>query len=418
MHIKILSTKEFEKFVALHPLSNPYQSLSYAHFMQKRGYTYELLGYVDTNNKIYAASLILRKRIFFLFQYGYAPRGFLLDYFDKKLFQKFTEDIKTYYKKRHFIFLKINPAIAIAQIDNQDYKKTYNQNIEIKNNLLALHYTKLKDNLYFEAMLPTFNAILSLKDFSIKTLHKNTRNKIRRAEHKGLYFEVADIGGIDLLYPFVYKTKIDEMLYYKEYYTSFLPFHTMDLLLVSIEPLQYLEHAKNAYTKELKYNKKIADILTREDTRKNRNLKINSDILLLTYKNDLREAQKLVEEKTKIFIAGALVLKHKNRIQIVVSGYDTSYKQFNPNYFLHYNIFKHYKKYYDYADLNGITGNFGKSNPYHGLNTFKLGFKPNIYEFIGEYDLVILPTLYRFLLKSGYLAKKFNKKNSKKNEHS
>ena len=48
-------------------------------------------------------------------------------------------------------------------------------------------------------------------------------------------------------------------------------------------------------------------------------------------------------------------------------------------------------------------------NPYHGLNRFKNGFNPDIYEYIGEFDLVIDEKNYNHLLKSGLLAKEFNK---------
>ena len=56
-----------------------------------------------------------------------------------------------------------------------------------------------------------------------------------------------------------------------------------------------------------------------------------------------------------------------------------------------------------------MTGDFSKENPYYGLNKFKLGFKPKVYEFIGEYDLIINSNIYRSMLKSGKLAKIFNK---------
>ena len=109
-----------------------------------------------------------------------------------------------------------------------------------------------------------------------------------------------------------------------------------------------------------------------------------------------------------------MVIKYKNRIQILISGYDTKYKNYDPNYFLHYAILDYYKNDYDYADLNGMTGDFSKENPYYGLNEFKLSFKPKVYEYIGEYDLVIKPLKYKKLRSSGQLAKIFNKTDLKK----
>ena len=43
------------------------------------------------------------------------------------------------------------------------------------------------------------------------------------------------------------------------------------------------------------------------------------------------------------------------------------------------------------------------------LNDFKIGFNPKIYEFIGEFDLVLKENQYNSLNKKGALAKEFNK---------
>ena len=72
-------------------------------------------------------------------------------------------------------------------------------------------------------------------------------------------------------------------------------------------------------------------------------------------------------------------------------------------------IMEYYKDNYNYFDLNDMTGDFTKENPYYGLNEFKLGFKPKVYEFIGEYDLIINDKKYKNLLTNGTLAKIFNK---------
>jgi len=83
--------------------------------------------------------------------------------------------------------------------------------------------------------------------------------------------------------------------------------------------------------------------------------------------------------------------------------------KYSPNYFLYYALIKYYSKNYKYIDLNGITGDLSKDGYYYGLNRFKMGFNPDVYEYIGEFDLVINEKLYDKLLKSGALAKEFNK---------
>jgi len=414
VHIKEISIQEFEKFIDNHPLSSHYQSFNYALLMAETGYEYELIGYVDEYNNIYAASLILIKKLSKIFKYGYAPKGFIIDYFNKKILKDFTDDLIAYYKRKHVVFIKINPEIAICEIDTKTKKKEYNCNVEIKDSLIDLGYVKLKDNLYFESMIPRYNGIVSLKNFDIKKLDKNTRNKIKRAQNKGLNIEIADRSGIDILYNFIKRKRDKDSYYYKDYYNIFSKANNIDLFLVSLDTNTFLINSKDAYETELDKNAEFNKELINNSNTKTLNLKMNSDRKLLSYKNDVLEATKRINENSKIYIGGALVVKYKNRINIVMSGFDTRYKRFNPNYYLHYQILDYYKKYYDFADLNGMTGDFSNTNPYHGLNKFKLGFKPKVYEFIGEYDLIINNTMYHSMLKSGKLAKIFNKTDIKK----
>ena len=139
------------------------------------------------------------------------------------------------------------------------------------------------------------------------------------------------------------------------------------------------------------------------------NAKMNSDKSLLSYKNDIAEASKYLNENIDTYVAGAMVIKYDNRITIQISGFDKELKRYAANYFLYFAILAHYRGKYKYADLNGIVADFDKDNPYHGLNRFKLGFNPDVYEYIGEFDLVINESVYNHLLKSGILAKELNK---------
>ena len=158
--LKELTIQEFDQFVKEHPLANHYQSINYALIMVENGFHYELLGLVDENNKIRAASLILIKKINLFFKYGYAPCGFILDYTNTALLEKFTEEIIQYHKKKHVLFIKINPEIAIGEI-NKNGDKKYNSNIKIGENLIKLGYRKLKDNVYFESKIPKYNGIIN-----------------------------------------------------------------------------------------------------------------------------------------------------------------------------------------------------------------------------------------------------------------
>lgn len=408
MVIKEISVDEFQEFVNSSPLGTYYQTRSYALLMGNYGYDYDFIGFINEYNQIKAASLILIKKEKSI-KYGYAPRGFILDYFNQELLSSFTEELIKYYRKKHICFIKINPEIAISEVDPKTGVKTYNWNYDIKEILENNGYYKLKDNLYFESILPRFQAVVSLKTFNEDALTKNCRNKIKKGIHKGLHIELSEKSGIDILQRFIKKKKHTNPFYYKDYYNIFHREGMIDLFLVSIDSGEYLINSRKLYEEELERNAILNEELKRKSNKKIINKKMNSDRKLLAYKNDIQEATELNKIKDKIYIAGALVIKYKNRVHILISGYDTKYKNFAPNYFLHYQIMEYYKKEFDYIDLNGMTGDFTKENPYNGLNQFKLGFKPKIYEYIGEYDLPILPAKYKKQRLNGNLAKIFNK---------
>lgn len=413
MKLVELTISEFETFTQNNPLSSHYQTSNYGILMSEYGYEYELIGLKDEYGNIRAASLILFKKINWKMKYGYAPKGFILDYFNQTLLKEFTESIKEHYAKKNVIFIKINPDIAIAELDPKSYARTYNWNTEIRDYLSDCGYLKLKDNLYFESTFPRFNGIVNLKKASLNNFEKNTRNKIKRSIMKGLEIETAERSGIDILYKFIKKKRKKDEFYYKDYYNIFSKNNMIDIFLISINTKKYLLNAKEEYEKELEINTVLNHNLIQNNNQKNINLKMNSDRKLLSYKNDVLEATERNSKQEKTYIAGALAIKYQNRIQILISGYDRKFRRFNPNYFLHYKIMEYYKDSYDYLDLNGMTGDFTKENPYYGLNKFKQGFNPNIYEFIGEYDLIINEKKYKNLLSNGTLSKLFNKDQKK-----
>lgn len=413
MHIRELTTNEFNEYQKKHPLSNYHQTINYALLMSENGYDYDLIGYVDDYDNIIAASLILLKPIGIKCFYGYAPRGFLIDYENTTLLSNFTNELKKYYYERNVIFIKVNPNIIVNEIINKKFNKIPTEYSYITNNLINNEYKKLKDNLYFEAMLPRFEAIINLHESNSKDFDKNTKNKIKKGIRKGLNFEKVDKEKINIFYNLIKNKKDTKEFFWNDYYTAFDKDMNIDLFLVSIDYKAFLENSHYLYNEELELNNKFNEKLIKNNSKKAINAKMNSDKNLLAYKNDIMEATKGMSDNNKVYIAGALVVRHNDTASIIMSGYDKTYKRFAPNYFLHYSLINYYKDSFNYLNLNGIVGNFLEDNPYSGLNRFKLGFNPHIYEYIGEYDLVIEPKSYQILLNNGILSKEFNKKDNK-----
>ena len=411
MHIRALNIEEFTNFEQTHSLTNLYQTISYGMLMAEYNYDYEIIGLVNDNDIILGASLILLKKVGLKNYYGYAPRGFLIDYNNYDLVRTFTNLLKKYYAKKNVIFIKTNPNIAIGKINKNNYNTVYNDYNYVNSLLTNLDYKKLKNNLYFEASLPRFNALVDLENTSFNDFSKNTKNKIRKSIRKGLTIELANKEQIDILSNF--NTNYDAY-FLKDLYTVYNKNYAVDYFLVSIDYNKFLDNSQIAYDNELEKNNFYNNKLSHFYSEKLINRKMNSDKVLLSYKNDILEATKGISDNNKVYLAAAIVIKHNNTATILYSGFDNNYKRFAPNYYLYYQIFNYYKNKFKYLDLNGVVGDFTNDNPYHGLNRFKLGYNPNIYEFIGEFDLIIDSRGYESLLKNGILAKEFNKNNEVK----
>ena len=407
MYIKELSLMEFIEYSKDNIIGNYYQSINYAMLKAEEGYEYEYIGLVD-NTDIIGAALMLYKRIGNTY-YGYSPRGFLIDYTNSIILEKFTNLIKDYYKKKNFTFIKINPEIAIGKLNKKTLNFEYNENYNVINNLNRCGYKKLKSNLYFESLLPRINAIVNLQELDVNNFTKNTRNKIKKAIRKGLTLEKAGQDKIPILTNFLKGNLSKDLYYYNDLYNVFNKSDDVDFFLVKVDYKKYLINSQHYYNNELNNNIYLNNKMVSKNNPSVINAKMQSDKALLAYKNDIAEASKYLNTNIETYVAGAIVIKYNNRITIQFSGFDKSLKRYSANYFLYFAILAYYQQDFKYADLNGITADFDKNSPYHGLNRFKMGFNPDIYEYIGEFDLVINESSYNHLLKSGLLAKEFNK---------
>ncbi len=407
MKIKELTIQAFTEYVKNSPLKNYMQSEEYARFMGENKYNYDYIGLINENNVLVAASLILWKKISMNMRYGYAPKGFLLNYYDEALLKTFTDKIKEYYSKKNMVFIKINPEIVVGEIDNKTYNFIENPNNRLKTDIQRFGYLKLKDNLYFESINPRFNAYIDLKNSDLKKYSKANRNKVRNSKRKGLYLEK---GTEEDLQEFIKLSKDENSLsYYRTLFNLFKD--KIELLLVKVNYENYIKNSQTLYEIELDNNNLYNEILHRSHKEADLNKKMSSDSRLCIIKNEIINATEGLRANDNKIVAGALVIKYDNRVHIIKSLFDRNFANLNANYFLYDAIINNYKTDYEFLDLGGISGDFRSTNPYRGLNRFILGFNPHIYEYIGEFDLVINRLNYDTLLETGKLAQEFNKKN-------
>lgn len=407
MYIKTLSLSEFEEYSEKHVYHNFHQSINYALLKSEEGYEYEMIGYTD-GEKLYAAALVLVQMING-YLYAYVPEGFLIDYKNEELLNNFTKDLYNFYKKESIAFIRINPRIPVAKVDKKTMNPIYNDNYKINEILKRCGYIKMDESTEFDTILPRFDAIVNLNEFDILKTSKNTRNKIKKCYRKGLVLEKSNSQSMNILYKFI-KNKIHkDMFHYSDYYNIFNKENAIDYFLVKIDNESLAINSQKAYEEEKEKNELLSKKLLKVPSERNINKKMNSDKALLCLKEDILLSNKYLANNEDNYIAGALVIKCKDKISILVSGYDKKYQSFSPNYFLFYKILMNYKNNYKFASLGGVSGNFSKESKYYGLDNFKMGFKPDIYEYIGEFDLILNKINYYFLNKKNLVEKEFQK---------
>lgn len=412
MLIEQIEKNVFDEFAKNHVLRNFYQTSAYGELMSRNGYTALYIGGF-TNSKLVAASLILCKSIGPNIKYGYAPRGFLINYYDTSLLKEFSKKIKDYFFIKGFAFIKINPEITYNIVEYDTKTKIVNtKNKEIINTLKELGYDKLKDNLYFESMLPKYNPIIYLPKYDLNAIENNISKEIVSYEKKGINLTIVDKNDIDLAYEFIKEKTSNKVKYYSDLYEIFSKNNMIDLLLVKLNYAEYTKFMQKEYNEKLEINEQInMEFNENPNNLELYNKKMESDKIINDISKNITIINNRMKEDTNSEILGsAFVIKYENRINILISGQKNDFNNIDVKTFIFYKIIEKYKKEnYLYLDMNGITGDMTDTNPYKDVNDFKLKFNPTTFEYIGEFDLIINKPLHQLLWSTGKIQKEFYK---------
>ena len=412
MDIKEIKPEVFSDYAKNHILKNFFQTKEYGDLMKHSDFS---VMYVGAYHKglIVGASLILYKSIGPNMKYGYAPRGFLVDFYDEALLKMFTKKIKEYFLMKGFAFIKINPEVTYSVVNFDDKSKLVNsKSKDIVLRLKELGYDKLRDNLYFESLLPKYTPVINLPNYDFSVLDEKLINNMKDAEISGISMSIGNEEDIEKFYSFVNDKESKTSTYYKFFYKEFKKSDMVDLLMVNLNYETYVKYLQKQYIVEQESN----DALNRqfEMTPNDAALyakKTRSDDIMNRISADMALAnQRMQENNPKEVLGAAFVVKYEGRVTIIISGYNKDFQGIDVKSYIFYKIIEEYKKAgYLYLDLYGITADFTDSNPYKALNDFKLKFKPTVYEYIGEFDLIVNKPFHQLLWSTNQIQKEFYK---------
>ena len=412
MIIKEIDGDTFNNFANNHILKNFYQTKEYGTVMSHSDYSFMYIGLFQ-GSEIKAGSLILYKTIGPNMKYGYAPRGFLIDYYDTQLLKIFTKKVKEFFFKKGFAFIKINPEITYSTLNFKEKSKIVNtKNKEILETLRKLGYDKLKDNLYFESVLPKYTPVIYLPNYNMNDLDEKIKENVADATIGGLRIIEGKESDIDEIYKYIEDKDTKTISYYKMLYYNFNKSNMMDLLLLELNYDTYVKYLQKKYIYEQERNDKANRDFNNDPNDTNLyNIKMASDQKLTKIATEIAESNaKRIENQSKKIVGCAFVIKHQGRVTILITGNAQNYEGSDLKTFMFYKIIEEYRKAgYLYMDLNGSTADFSDKNPYRQLNEFKLQFKPKVYEYIGELDLIVNKPFHQILWSTNQIQKEFYK---------
>lgn len=419
MEFVTLTKEEFREFSMKHPMANFMQTTDLGDLKSNNGIKIDYVG-VKEKGKLLCATLleeeplILGKKVF------YAPRGFLIDYHNKELLKFFTDNLKTYIKKRKGFKLTIDPNLVyqVRGADGSIMPKSQKDDESFKN-LCDLGFEHFGFNLYLEARQVRFAYRMMLDepyDVKKQEFSKSTRKNLESTYKKGLSVRKGVEKDLPIMEDLFKDTATRKDFFYRklDYYKEMYKYmkDLMTIYFAYLDPKKYLECAKENLKEEQEKNKEILNKMEKDMIgAKLKSQKEASDKRLIKLENELKEAEEFKKNYPEgKDIACLLSMWNGEEFLTLTSGSLEKYRKFTPKYAMYdAHIKDAYKNGYKACNFYGISGNFEKeNNPLYGVYEFKRGFGGNVIEYIGEFTLPITKfnKFYNFLREIKRMIKK------------
>ena len=421
MKLVELKEKEFITFAKNHEQANFHQTPNWGNLKTKNGWKPNYVGLKD-GNKIIAGALILEKPLLGKNMF-YSPRGFLIDYKNKKLLTEFTKQIKEYLKKKNAIFCKIDPYLINKERDiDGNVIKDGIDNEDAINNLKDLGYKHFGYTLRMgETLQPRWMFTLTFNGKNVEQImsemDSKTRQLLRKNERCAMRCREIEYDEIKTFKEIMQHTGdrrdfIDRPLsYYQDMWNAMHDDGIFKILFIELHVKEYIEILKQEIEKIEKEKKdriykKEKNILKMNEKKFESHNKQDDEAIARNQKKkkEMEELQK--KHGDTIILGGISFLIFGNEVLSLNGGTYAEFMHFNSAYNLHWEMVKYaiekgYKKYNFY----GIDGIFDENDPMYGLYLFKRGFGGQVEELIGEFDLVINKPYY-FIYKTAFKSYK------------
>lgn len=365
LKLRSISKIEFDNHIKKQNDTHFMQSTAWGEFEKVTNYvTPHYLGLVDEDNDIIAATLLLEEHLPLNCSNLYAPRGFVIDYKNKRTLRIFTNKLKDFAKSRKATSIRINPSISTED--------------EELNNLKDLGY---KRNSNIKLLEYTYKIDLTKEQKEIeKSYSENVKSNLKDTEK---YDAELIVGSQKDLEEFFQLQNNQNNDYYETIYDIFSNNeHTKVKLFLG--KLHITKTIKILEKELVRVNNQIAiipidnlDASSKErlTTLRNQKNKINDDLK--------RFKQYKLEYGNSLTISATLTMEQKDKVWILSEANN----QVLLDTKLNYRIYNEYIKYYK----NNSFNLFNQLSPLEcspSFNEFKKEFGGEFIEYAGDYVLV------------------------------
>ena len=384
-----LKEKEFRLFAENHPLKTFLQTPEIGKLRKKEGWDYSFVGVKKGKKVLCATMLVYRKRHFGQYEF-YSPRGFLIDFNDKKLLTFFVDNLKKYIKKKNGYILRIDPYVIYKERDiNGDIVEGGIDNSSVVKNILDLGFKK-QENLEQVGWMFCLD-VEGTTDNLMKNMRSFTRRNINKGLKNSIYIrEITDdeIGIIKDLTDSTSERKgfsNRDLKYYKRLYEVFKPRKEINYIVAEIHLQEYIKNRKAQLKEEKeKYNNLVKNNSTVDKMDKHQEL-------MAKIEDQITEAEKLKKKHGNIVtLSGGVFLTYGDEMLYLFGGNYKEYMHFCAPYIVQWEMIKRtfsdpnkFRRYNFY----GIPANINKHPENYGIYDFKKGFTGYVEELIGEYEL-------------------------------
>lgn len=385
MKIIELNEIQFKNYSKMHSARNYFQTAEYANV--KKNFTHTYIGFLnENNNTLMGAALIFEKKIG-TFKIGYVPGGFLIDYDNNNLFKDFIITLKTFLKEKKYVYLNIENRAIYKMFDKEKNVIYFDTNI-IKE-LEELSFVKTEKKVNMEVILETEKT----PDETYKMFNQNTKRNIKLALERAITIYKDENNSIETL------TNLNKNInseYIKNILDSFNNSNvTAEIYFAKLNPEQYINNYRFLLKKEDENNDKLNSIMQNINVKKTDTIiskKMISDKMITKYNNEIIKATNIYSKYPEGAVIGAiLIIKNNREIYFLDEAYNNDLAKYYSSHLIKWEIIKKYlTEGYKIFNFGKIT-NMEKTN---GSYTFKMGFGGKVYEYIGNYDLIINKWLY------------------------